>query len=205
MSEQISIFSNPSDEDSEMYEVYEKMRLEAIKSKRIRFKNPTYTKFYKEDKHIDGSETKTAEKYGEMNRLYTELSNRFPFPLHYEENYKEINSFDNGTFYIDTGIIRTYKLHYTKEKYTHKGDDGIVKEYKGEEFDLYFAEIIGTEDFGINERLFIHSELIRYLDEGYKIEKLNMWLDELINFFSSGWSAELLIVLLLNKRCGDAI
>lgn len=201
MTEQISVFSILS--DNENTAEYEKLRLEAIKSKRIRYKYSTYTKFYEEDKYSDGSQTDSIKKWGNMNRFYIELANRFPFPLALENQCNVIQE-DEDTFYIETGMIRTYKVCYHKEKYTHKGDDGIFKEYTGEEFFYNYAEIIGTEDFGINERLFIHFELINYLDEGYKIEKLNIWLESLVNMFQQGWTAELLIIFLLNLRCGDA-
>ena len=202
MTEQISIFNILPKGDSVKYE---KLRIEALKSKRKRYKNSTYTKFYEEDIHADGSQTDSINTWGKMNRLYSELANRFPYPLAFEtERLKEVQQEDKDTFYIDTGMIRTYKIEYHKGKYTHKGDDGITKEYDGEEFFYNYAEVIGTEDLGVNERLFIHSELINYLDKGYKIEKLNMWLESLVNMFKQGWSAELLIVLLLNLRCDYA-
>lgn len=196
MSQQVSLFET----NTEM----EKLRKEALKSKRSRFKNPTYVKFYKEDTHTDGSSTDSIIKYGRMNQLYSQLANYFPFPLAFEkERYSQVVSMDDDGWYIDTGIVRTYKIAYKKEKYTHRGDDGVIREYEGEEFFLNFAEIIGSEDFGINERLFLHEELIKCLEEGYPIEKLNMWIDELINMMLNGFTAELLIVLLLNLRCKD--
>lgn len=202
MAEQVSLFSILSEQNTVDYE---KLRLEALKSKRIRYKNSTYTKHYEEDTHADGSQTDSISTWGNMNRIYTELANRFPYPLAFEtERQKEIKQIDENTFCIDTGMIRTYKINYYKEKYTHKGDDRITKEYKGEEFFYNYAEIIGTEDFSIDERLFIHSELIKYLDEGYTIEKLNMWLENLVNMFKQGWTAELLILFLLNLRCNYA-
>lgn len=198
MTEQVSIFSILS-EDKNAAE-YEKLRKEALKAKRIRYKNSTYTKTYEEDKHADGVLSKDYEKWGNMNRLYIELANRFPYPTEFEQNPNIVQE-DKDTFYIDTGMVRTYKVCYRREKYKHRGDDGIIKEYKGEEFFYNYAEIIGTEDLGINERLFIHSELIYYLDKGYRIEKLNMWLENLVNMFKQGWTAELLLIFLLSMRC----
>ncbi len=203
MTEQISVFSilPQNNEDIE----YEKLRIEALKSKRIRYKNSKYTKFYEEDTHFDGSQTDSINTWGNMNRLYIELANMFPYPLAFDtERQKNIVQEDDNTFYIDTGMIRTYKICYQKGKYKHRGDDGIIREYDGEEFNYNYAEVIGTEDFGINERLFIHSELINYLYEGYKIQELNIWLENFVNLFKQGWTAELLIVLLLNLRCKNA-
>lgn len=191
--EQVSLFG------SDDLKAYEKLRLEAIKSKRIRFKNPTYTKFYKEDKHTDGTVTDSIDKWGKMNRLYIELANMFPFPTRFDNDYHLAIDCGDDTYYIDTGIIRTYKIGYQKEKYTHKGDDGVVKTYQGEEFYCNFAEVIGTEDLGINERLFIHSELMYYLDEGYRLKDLTMWLDELVNWFDNGWNAELLLIMFITR------
>lgn len=197
MTEQISIFDVFSDSKE-----YEKMRIEALKSKRKRYKNPTYIKFYKEDVYINGSQTDSEEKWGNMNRLYIELANYFPYPLAFSQ-CKDITYEDENTSYIETGIIRTYKICYQKGKYKYKGDDGILREYDGEEFFNNYAEIIGTEDLEINERLFIHYWLIEYLNQGYQIEKLNWWLENLLNMFQQGWTAELLIVLLLNLRVNN--
>ena len=200
MAEQISIFSSLSEDDNSAK--YEELRKQALKSKRIRYKNPTYTKYYEEDKHTDGRTSKDHEKWGTMNQLYIELANRFRYPTAFEQNdYNDYNitQQDKDTSYIETGMVRTYEVCYHKEKYKHRGDDGIIKEYDGEEFFYYYAEIIGTEDFGINERLFIHSELIYYLDEGYKIEKLNMWLENLVNMFEQGWTAELLLIMFITR------
>ena len=189
---QVSLFG------SDDLKAFEKLRIEALKSKRKRFKHPTFTKFYKEDVHKDGSHTDSEEKWGTMNRLYVELANRFPFPLSFSK-CENIIKVDDDTSYVETGMIRTCKICYHKEKYKHKGDDGKIKEYKGEEFFYNYAEVIGTEDLGINERLFIHYWLIEYLDEGYPITKLNMWLENLVNLFKQGWTAELYIIFLLTR------
>lgn len=200
----MSVFSILPQKDEDIK--YEKLRIEALKSKRIRYKNATYTKYYEEDKHADGSKTDSINTWGNMNRLYVILANMFPYPLAFEtEKLNNVKQKDEDTFYIDTGMIRTYKVCYHKGKYKHRGDDGITKEYDGEEFFYNYAEVIGTEDLGIDERLFIHSELINYLDDGYSIEQLNNWLENLVNMFKHGWTVELLIVLLLNLRCDDAI
>lgn len=192
MIEQISIFENLSGGYSEKLE---KLRLEALKSKRKRYKNPTYVKHYKEDTHTDGTRTDAEEKWGRMNRIYTELANRFPYPLAFE-NCKDIIQVDEDTSYVEFGMVRTYKVCYHRGKYNHRGDDGKIKTYEGEEFFYNYAEVIGTEDLGINERLVIHSWLIDCLDDGYTIEKLNMWLEELVNMFKQGWTAELLIIFM---------
>jgi hypothetical protein len=183
---------------SDDLKAYEKLRIEALKSKRKRFKHPTFTKFYKEDVHKDGSHTDSEEKWGTMNRLYVELANRFPFPLSFSK-CENIIKVDDDTSYVETGMIRTCKICYHKGKYKHKGDDGKIKEYEGEEFFYNYAEVIGTEDLGINERLFIHYWLIEYLDEGYPITKLNMWIENLVNLFKQGWTAELYIIFLLTR------
>lgn len=190
---QVSLFG------SDDLKAYEKLRIEALKSKRKRFKHPTFTKFYKEDVHKDGSHTDSEEKWGTMNRLYIELANRFRYPTAFEQNDYNIIQQDKDTSYIETGVVRTYKACYHKEKYKHRGDDGIIKEFEGEDFFYNYAEVIGTEDLGINERLFIHYWLIEYLDEGYPITKLNMWLENLVNLFKQGWTAELYIIFLLTR------
>ena len=195
--EQISIFSDLSEDDNSAK--YEELRKQALKSKRIRYKNPTYTKYYEEDKHTDGRTSKDYETWGSMNRLYIELANRFRYPTAFEQNDYNIIQQDKDTSYIETGMVRTYKVCYHKEKYKHRGDDGIIKEFEGEDFFYNYAEIIGTEDLGINERLFIHYWLIEYLDEGYPITKLNMWLENLVNLFVQGWTAELLLIMFMTR------
>lgn len=164
-----------------------------IKKKRVHYKNTTYTKFYKNDV-IQGNDIKVKNDnatWGKMNQLYQILANYFPYPLFQgNKQYSDTN-------FIDNGIIRTYKTQYKKENYLYRGDDGITRLYKGQDFEVREAEIIGTEDLGINERLFLHETLIEYLDMGYKIEQLSMWIEEMINWFLQGVTVEQFILFLL--------
>lgn len=179
-----------------------------IPKKRVHYKKPTYNKSYKNDvihsqtlttnsKPLPNERGNTTIKddnltWGRMKELYQILANYFPYPI-------LCAGVDE---YVDTGIIRTYKSEYVAEKYLYQGDDGITRIYKGQEFTIWEAEIIGTEDLGINERLFVHELLIEYLDKGYQIEQLNMWISEIVNWFLQGFTAEnMTIFLLLLAKC----
>jgi len=194
-----------------------------IPKKRVHYKKPTYNKSYKNDvihsqtlttnsKPLPNERGNTTIKddnltWGRMKELYQILANYFPYPI--LQPIKTLTPHPNplpeereNTLYIDTGIIRTYKSEYVAEKYLYQGDDGITRIYKGQEFTIWEAEIIGTEDLGINERLFVHELLIEYLDKGYQIEQLNMWISEIVNWFLQGFTAEnMTIFLLLLAKC----
>jgi hypothetical protein len=86
---------------------------------------------------------------------------------------------------------------YLPETYTHQGTI-----YKGQEFRVIEAEIIGSEDLNIQERLYLHETLLELLEEGYRIEQLNWYIESLVNLFKQGWTANLLVLAMLQMKEG---
>ena len=169
------------------FEELEKMARK-VKNKRVHYKNTTYTKYYKEDV-IDGKiQNNQTFQQGRMRQLYTRLANFFPIffsgvqPSFIEEDYKA----------YDFGIVRVWDNVYLPETYTHQGAI-----YKGQEFRVIEAEIIGSEDLNIQERLYLHETLLELLEEGYRIEQLNWYIESLVNLFKQGWTANLLVLAMI--------
>lgn len=171
----------------EGFEEFDKMARK-VKTKRVHYKTPTYTKVYSNDV-IDGNIlTDDLTLWGKMTELYSRLANFFPVfftnvePSEIGEDYKA----------YDFGIVRVWDYNYTSEAYTHRGTI-----YKGQDFKVLEAEVIGSEDLGIQERLFVHESLLEYLEEGYRIEQLNWWLEELVNCFKNGCTVSSLMLALI--------
>ena len=159
-----------------------------VKHKRVHYKTTTYTKVYKNDV-IDGKiQHNDIFLWGRMRELHKRLANFFPIffsnaePSIIEENYK----------IYDFGIVRVWDNVYLPETYTHKGAI-----YKGQEFRVIEAEIIGSEDLNIQERIYLHETLLELLEDGYRIEQLNWYIESLVNLFKQGWTANLLVLAMI--------
>jgi hypothetical protein len=165
-----------------------------IKRKRVHYKNTTYTKFYKNDVQDDGTHINDTFLWGRLNTLHIYLSSFFPvfFNNSLFANQGTLYYEDEDTVAYDYGMIRSWLDKYTDDNYSYYG----VK-YKGQNFNVAGAEIIGTEDLLLDSRLFLHSELLYYLEEGYRIEQLNSWLEELVNYFKQGWTAQSLVLAMI--------
>lgn len=171
----------------EGFEELEKMARK-VKHKRVHYKNTTYTKFYKNDV-IDGKVLNNETfLWGKMRTLHIQLANFFPIffsnvePSIIEEDYK----------IYDFGIVRVWDNVYLPETYTHKGAI-----YKGQEFRVIEAEITGSEDLNIQERIYLHETLLELLEEGYRIEQLNWYIESLVNLFKQGWTANLFVLAMI--------
>ena len=179
---QVSLFSGVTG-----LEEYDKMARK-VKNKRVHYKNVTYTKVYKNDVIEGKIHNDDVFVWGRMRELNQRLSNFFPVffngiePTEQGEDYR----------FFDFGIVRVWDNTYTSEKYIYKGDT-----YKGQDFKVLEAEIIGTEDLGITERLFIHECVLEALEDGYQIEQLNWWIEEMVNIFKSGQTASNLVLAMI--------
>lgn len=158
-----------------------------VKNKRVHYKTTTYTKFYKEDIAFGKTYNNTLI-WGRMRDLHSRLTNFFPIffngvePTEVGEDYK----------YYDFGVVRVWDNSYLPESYTHQGAI-----YKGQEFRVLEAEIIGSEDLNIQERLYLHETLLELLECGYRIEQLNWYLESLVNLFKQGWTANLYVLAMI--------
>jgi hypothetical protein len=125
------------------------------KKKRIRTKKPSYKKVYKNDVINNTVVSDDVTLWGEMRKIYNELSNFFPLPFGYNSE-----TFDYKNY------IRVWKQQFDKQEY-------IYHNVRYTEVpDLFFeAEIIGTENMNINERLVIHKALLNQLKQGVSVEE----------------------------------
>lgn len=169
------------------FEEYDKMARK-VKHKRVHYKTPTYIKTYSNDV-IDGKVLNNdLYLWGRMKELNTRLSNFFPIffngavPIDETEDYK----------FFDFGMVRVWENIYRAEMYTYRGAI-----YKGQEFKTLEAEIIGTEDLNIQERLYVHETVLELLEEGYNVEQLNWYIESLVNLFKQGWTANLYVLAMI--------
>lgn len=124
------------------------------KGKRVHYKVPTYTKSYSNDVHQDGT-IKDDSVWTQIHQTYKALANYCPFPMFEEQ--KESYEFEGLRIWTDI---------YTRGRYEYYGQT-----FEGQEFSERFAEIMGTERFGVEERLKVHTELLAFLRNGMELEK----------------------------------
>jgi hypothetical protein len=159
-----------------------------VKHKRVHYKTTTYTKVYKNDV-IDGKiQHNDIFLWGRMRELHKRLANFFP--IFFSNIEPSITSEDYKVY--DFGIVRVWDNVYLPETYTHKGAI-----YKGQEFRVIEAEITGSEDLNIQERIYLHETLLELLEEGYRIEQVNWYIESLVNLFKQGWTANLLVLAMI--------
>lgn len=181
-----------SDEQGDPLAGFESV-LDAYKSlpkKRIHNEIPTYTKTYENYQDSEGNIFDDVSTWGRMNQVYTLLSKFFPIFFSLENTQ-------------DFGIVRSRKNEYYIEEYEYKdlmNPKSKRKTYTGQEFTVRQAEIIGSELLGIEERLFLHETLLEYLEEGYRIEQLNSWIEQLLNLCLQGFSARIITLALILYR-----
>lgn len=124
--------------------------VDAPKSKRVHYKNPkrkVYKDLIKDGEFI----TDDMALWGKMKSVYAALANYFPPPLF---------SLSDSEFF-DCGCVRVWKSLYTAEIYEHSGTT-----FNGQNFTVLEAEIIGSENLPVQERLFLHELLLDRLRSG---------------------------------------
>ena len=159
-----------------------------VKHKRVHYKTTTYTKVYKNDV-IDGKiQHNDIFLWGRMRELYKRLANFFP--IFFSNIEPSITSEEHKAY--DFGIVRVWDNVYLPETYIHQGAI-----YKGQEFRVIEAEIIGSEDLNIQERIYLHETLLELLEDGYNIAQLNWYIESLVNLFKQGWTANLYVLAMI--------
>lgn len=161
-----------------------------LPKKRIHNKIPTYTKTYENYQDSEGSVFDDIGTWGRMNQVYCQLAGWFHIVMTHATTQ-------------DFGIVRSYRRDYTQEKYQYKdlmNPKSVWTTYTGQEFTDRYAEIIGSELLPIEERLFLHETLLEYLQEGYRIEQLNTWLESLLNLCLQGFSARTIVLALIMMK-----
>lgn len=123
--------------------------------KRVHYEVPTYTKTYTNDVHIDGT-IKDDSVWFQMHETYKIIARYFPEPI-MGQKVKEV--------FIEDGL-RIWTDIYTRGRYEYYG-----QVFEGQEFSERFAEIIGSERLGVEERLKVHTELLAFLRKGMDMRK----------------------------------
>ena len=102
---------------------------------------------------------KILTNWEKMQDLYTQLANYCPLPLFGEA--KEITDFYG---------LRLWCESYTAERYEYQNDLNITEICKGEDFKVIEAEITGTENWYLEDRVFIHEKLLNEIRSGLDIK-----------------------------------
>ena len=189
----ITIFTGKHKEGDEL--------AQKVKGKRVHYRYTKNHKNYENDK-IDGQVVvNDRDNYERLTACYQQLANLYPVfaqtSLFAGNNQGVLFYEDDNVVAYDYGLIRTWLNKYYKEYYWYQG-----KRYLGQEFEARTAEIIGSEDFNIQEKLYIHETLLELLECGYRIEQLNWYLESLVNLFKQGWTANLLVLAMLQMKEG---
>ena len=183
---QKDVFTAADNSEAEVEEAIEAYK--NLPQKRIHNSIPSYTKTYENYQDTEGNVFNDVSTWGRMSQLYSILGNNH-FPI--------LFSLDDT---VDLGIIRSRTKRYFAEKYKYKdllNPKSQGHTYTGQEFEEKQAEIIGSEMLGIEERLFLHESLLECLEEGYRIEQLNGWIESLLNLFLQGFSARTVVLMLI--------
>lgn len=168
-----------------------KLAKNALPKKRIHNSIPTYTKAYENYQDSEGTIFNDEATWGRMSQVYSILGNNH-FAILFDM-----------TDVKDFGIVRSRTKRYGPEKYKYKdlmNPKAKWEVYTGQEFEEKQAEIIGSELLGIEERLFLHETLLEYLEDGYRIEQLNSWIESLLNLCLQGFSARTIVLMLIMMK-----
>lgn len=138
-------------------------------------KEPRKTLFVVEDYMTEAEIEKQARKRGFYNKKPHTILQVVNDPyIHMANLYRKLGDFtpdkkacckENIIRNWGTGV-RFWHTVYNKDKYKYQG-----KEYEGEAFEVTEAEIIGTENLYIDDRIRLHEQVINLLREKVNIEK----------------------------------
>lgn len=80
-----------------------------------------------------------------------------------------------STAFVFKGLSVTYSVYqpeaYTYYDYPTNGIEGKDEICRGEDFQIFEAELIGTENFSVYERIALHTQLLEYLEQGVELNK----------------------------------
>lgn len=92
--------------------------------------------------------------YTHMQKLYSQLASFLPIPL-----------FLNEEAVFDYEGVKGWYVVYSPENYEYEN-----KVYPGEQFNIIEAEITGTENFNIIDRINLHEKLIKLLQQRVELK-----------------------------------
>ena len=135
------------------------------KKKRVHYKTPTYRKAYKNDINDDGFIKDDIKTWGRMNKVYQELAGFFP-----------MTELKDGTYIKENEFMRYWCEKYDREIYQFEGNT-----YKGQDFRVITAEIIGSEFMRIDKRLQLHENVLKLLKNNADKKFIKKYIDEVLS------------------------
>lgn len=185
----VNLFTNQKGETLEGFEVDFDLA-KKVKNKRYHYKYTTYTKDYSQEV-VDGKID--TDTWGKMEELYKRLYYSF-FQIYNSNSLLstkgELVKENEEQIVYDNGIVRTWKNRYYKEKFSYYGEV-----FEGQEFEDVGAEIKGTEDLGMEERIWLHSCLFERLSDGEEIDSMNAEIEYIVSLFQNGVRLRDLLVI----------
>lgn len=92
--------------------------------------------------------------YTHMQKLYSQLASFLPIPL-----------FLNEEAVFDYNGVKGWYMVYMPQNYEYE-----YRIYPGEQFNVVEAEITGTENFNIDDRIHLHEKLIKLLQQRVELD-----------------------------------
>lgn len=111
--------------------------------------------------------------YVELSQILSQLANYFPIPIMSNATQEDLT--------IAYNLFNFHYNHHSCQEYEYYGDKFI-----GDDFNIIEAELIGTEDLFIQERLFIHKKLLELIHKGVNIHEAANRLQPFIQAFNDG-------------------
>lgn len=124
--------------------------------KRVHYEIPTYTKEYENDVYEDGT-VKDDSVWTKMHQTYKALS-------YWVWSDEVMPDYEPAEFVVSG--VKVWNDRHLPKRYDYYNQTFI-----GQKFQERFAEIIGTERLGIEERLRVHEELLTFLRNGMELEE----------------------------------
>lgn len=133
-------------------------QLEQIVQEHEARKRGTYNKKFATNEHIQFTLilAQLINPYTYLHMIYSHIAQKY-FSRPFMSKDETVFNF-NG--------IRIYYMVYESGEYEY-----FRKKYEGEEFQEFQAEIIGTENLLVNDRIDVHNKLLEYLDHGIELKK----------------------------------
>lgn len=110
--------------------------------------------------------TKDYNPYTYINEIYNKIAVKHTsLPLFSREE----------TAFCFNGLRVTYSVYDPEEyiyyDYPTQGAEGNGELCQGEDFQVYQAELIGTEYMTVEDRIYLHDKLIEYLEQGVELKQ----------------------------------
>lgn len=104
--------------------------------------------------------------YSYINAIYAHIAHQFlTMPLLSQE--ETAYSFDGLNVYYSVYTSDTYTYY----DYPTEGSEGIDSICTGEDFIIFEAELTGTENFDVKDRIDLHIKLIDFLEQGVQLKQ----------------------------------